>query len=189
MAERSSDTGGKRVGGVESRLEAIATYGRSLPPSAQLPTAGYALRAANASPQKTGLRVRFGFPSRSALSTGGQVGPAPRAEGGLVAQALRARASDARAIGRESGRGPAAASRSLRKRLAASLPRDTDRRSEPSAAATSRSFSAALPRRPALGLLRRLTFRPDPLGKHVRTPVDLLEDPRDRDGPVADRPC
>lgn len=38
----------------------------------------------------------------------------------------------------------------------------------------------------ALGLLRRLTFRPDPLRKHVRTPVDVLESPLDRDGPVAE---
>jgi hypothetical protein len=65
--------------------------------------------------------------------------------------------------------------RSVRKRLEASLrPGCGPSRPERSAAATSRSFSAAFPRRRALGLLRRLTFRPDPLGKHVWIPVDLL---------------
>jgi hypothetical protein len=44
-------------------------------------------------------------------------------------------------------------------------------RPKPSAAATSWSFSAGLPRRLAVGLLRRLALRPDPLGEHVRTPV------------------
>ena len=74
-------------------------------------------------------------------------------------------------------------------RLAASLCQDADRLDpEPLAAATSRSCSATVPRRRAIGFLRRLAFRLDPLGKHVRTSVDLLEVPGDRGGPVADSP-
>jgi hypothetical protein len=37
----------------------------------------------------TVVRVRFGFPVATRLSTGGQLGPAPRAEGGFVAQTYR----------------------------------------------------------------------------------------------------
>jgi hypothetical protein len=91
MAERSSDTGGKRVGGVESRLEAIGRTGdRFHPRRSSRPQVTRGERFA----LKTVVRVRSGFPAATRLSTAGQVGPVPR--GKTLTSARREHADGAR---------------------------------------------------------------------------------------------